>query len=119
MAEEKYLFYYRGKLKMFTKEHEEYVSNFAFDMQYRFLYKIPEMNPTDVSIFTVLYNYNRNTENCYIGQKYLSEELNLGICTVIRSLKKLERIGLIKINHRSGMTNTYEANYEKVEENKN
>lgn len=101
---------------MVPEKHIGFMRAYTFDRTYQFLFSIEELNITDVLVFTIIYNYNLTTPECFIGQETISKKLNVTSRTVRNSLSRLEKIGLLNVVHRNGYTNIYEANYERLEE---
>ncbi len=87
----------------------------GFSQPKDYIFKNNILSPADSRIYYVLLSYyNKELENnIFPGQYRIAREANVSKSTVIRSLKKLKKLGLINWKRRGqGITNSYSLNTE-------
>ena len=65
------------------------------------------LHPTTLKVYLILLMHLMKKESCFPSLKLLSEEVHLSPRQTISHIKKLEKIGYIKVERKKGGNNTY------------
>lgn len=67
----------------------------------------PLIGSTGIAVYNFLASLADKAQSCFPSQKYIAERLGYSRATISRTLKRLEAVGLIKINKRSRYHRVY------------
>jgi Mn-dependent DtxR family transcriptional regulator len=74
------------------------------------MFTILGLKGTDAVVFAIVYSYCKSKDGYVGGYKYIANKIGVSLNSVIRSVKKLEMLGYISIEHNMGEANTIKCN---------
>ena len=88
------------------------IAQYGFSQLPNFILKNPAISIGAKVVYAMFISYAWHNNLCFPGQNRLAADIGMGVASVNRFVKELEKFGLIEITRRGqGKTNLYTINY--------